>query len=96
MDTRISLSEEDARKYAYHSTKSDANIFHLCRNCIDGNDIEKEYRCAGKGDNTDLCEKCRELIQNNNCNLELEEMVKSRDKGLDNFRKMQKKNPNLK
>ena len=96
MKTRIPLSEENIRKYAYHSTESQANVFHLCRNCQDGNNIEKEYRAGGKGDKKDLCEECRKLLQKNRCQREMEQSVVNREEGLDKFKEMQKRNPNLK
>ena len=82
--------------YAYHSKKPDRDIYHLCRNCTEGNNIEPENRCSGKGNKKKRCKHCEKLIQNNQCNKESEESVKSREKGLEIFRNIKEKNPNLK
>ncbi len=87
------FTEEETQKYAYHSIKSDADVYHVCRNCTEGNDIEPENRSAGKGDKKKLCEKCKSMKQ---CDMDTEERVRSREKGLKNWKKMQKGNPNLK
>ena len=92
------MTEKEIREYTYHSTKSDSDNFHLCRNCPVGNNIEREYRAGGKGDKRKLCVKCRELIDDKNkvCERETEQSVVNREKALDKFKEMQKRNRNLK
>jgi len=51
---------------AYHSTKSEG-IYHECRNCDVGNNIEKKYLKEGKPAGAVLCKRCRELKDQGKC-----------------------------
>ena len=62
----VVLTKEKKAKYAYHSIKSDADIYHLCENCTIGNNIEPENRRSGTGGKT-TCDECKDKIKNLDC-----------------------------
>jgi len=51
---------------AYHSKKIE-KIYHTCRNCHIGNNIEKENLRKGKPYNPRLCRECEEIQKKGNC-----------------------------
>ena len=53
-----------AKASPWHSVKRD--VYHVCTNCEDGNNIEPENRREGDG-NKRLCDRCSELIRAGTC-----------------------------
>jgi hypothetical protein len=51
---------------AYHTTK-DPKIYHACKNCTVGNNIEKENLAQGIPSGARLCKECQDLQANNRC-----------------------------
>lgn len=51
---------------AYHSTKN-TGVYHECKNCTEGNNIEKPYLKEGKPDGAKLCATCSGLQRDNKC-----------------------------
>ena len=45
---------------AYYSIKV-LNIYHVCKNCTVGNDIEKENLKVGQPAGARLCDECKDL-----------------------------------
>jgi len=51
---------------AYHK-KDDPSVYHECRNCTEGNNIEAENIEKGIPQGASLCKKCAELQQQGYC-----------------------------
>jgi len=51
---------------AYH-TKLDLDIYHTCRNCSVGNNIDKANLREGKPGAAKLCKVCKDLQAEGNC-----------------------------
>ena len=49
----------------FHSKKN-PGVYHVCSNCTEGNNIEKENKVAGTGGGK-LCKHCEDLIKENKC-----------------------------
>lgn len=49
----------------FHSKKN-PGVYHLCSNCTEGNNIEKENRAPGTGGGS-LCETCKRLQSDGGC-----------------------------
>ncbi len=54
-----------ARLAAWHAVNSDR--YHVCSNCHLGNNIERENRRDGTGNNTTMCDECARLIREGAC-----------------------------
>lgn len=54
-----------ARVAPFHSSKN-PGVYHVCSNCTEGNNIEKEYKTPGEGGGR-LCSNCQELITSGKC-----------------------------
>jgi len=53
---------------AYYSTEKDPpEVYHVCRNCTKGNNIEKRYLAEGKPPGARLCEDCARLQRQGQC-----------------------------
>ena len=52
------------RRSAWHSIKS--SVYHVCSNCTEGNNIERENLRSGTG-NGDLCDTCKDLVSKGGC-----------------------------
>ena len=46
---------------AYYS-KLEKDVYHICKNCTKGNNIEKENLHEGQPPEARLCEECADLI----------------------------------
>ena len=53
-------------KVAPFHSKKNPGVYHVCSNCTEGNNIERENRAPGKGGGS-LCKRCEELIKQNKC-----------------------------
>ena len=51
---------------AYYS-KLDPSIYHVCRNCHLGNNIEAENLREGQPSNAKLCDTCADLQKQGRC-----------------------------
>jgi len=51
---------------AYY-TKKDPKIYHVCKNCKVGNNIERENLAQGIPPGTRLCKECEELQDKRQC-----------------------------
>ena len=49
----------------FHSSKN-LGVYHMCTNCIEGNNIETEYKKPGTG-NGRLCTECERLQREGKC-----------------------------
>ncbi len=54
---------------AYYTSKirKDRAVYHVCKSCTVGNNIEKEYLVVGVPTGARLCEVCRELQLKRRC-----------------------------
>lgn len=50
---------------AFHSKKN-PGVYHVCSNCTEGNNIEKENKAPGTGSGT-LCDRCKDLKKSGGC-----------------------------
>jgi hypothetical protein len=50
---------------SFHSKKN-PGVYHVCSNCAEGNNIERENRVPGTGGLT-LCEHCKRLKSSGKC-----------------------------
>lgn len=51
---------------AYYST-ADPAIYHLCKNCKVGNNIEAPNLCEGQPSEARLCKICAEMLRKGEC-----------------------------
>jgi len=51
---------------AYHSTLT-MSVYHECKNCTVGNNIEAKYLVEGKPQGAALCKACEQLQSQNKC-----------------------------
>ena len=51
---------------AYHSTMS-PGVYHECKNCTVGNNIERQYLREGKPGAATLCQQCDDKQKNKSC-----------------------------
>lgn len=49
----------------FHSKKN-PGVYHVCSNCTEGNNIEKENKVQGTGGGN-LCHRCAELSNQGKC-----------------------------
>ena len=49
----------------FHSKKF-PGVYHVCTNCTEGNNIERENRVPGTGGGK-MCERCKELTNQGKC-----------------------------
>ena len=69
----------------YHSTKQNSDpVYHIFRDCIDGNNIEDENRKNGRGKNRTLCNRCEQMKTDKT-------LEGARLESLGKFREIQKK-----
>lgn len=54
-----------ARVPAFHSKKN-PGVYHICSNCTEGNNIERENKTSGTGGGT-LCQTCARLRRDRKC-----------------------------
>ncbi len=54
-----------AKVAPFHSKKN-PGIYHVCTNCTEGNNIEKENKKSGTGGGR-MCSRCKELTQQGGC-----------------------------
>lgn len=51
---------------AYY-TKKDPSIYHVCKNCKEGNNIEKGKLVPGRAPGAKLCKRCADLQREGEC-----------------------------
>lgn len=54
-----------AKVAPFHSSKN-PGVYHVCSNCTEGNNIEKQYKKSGTG-NGRLCKTCSDLQASGKC-----------------------------
>ncbi len=54
-----------ARVSPFHSSQH-PGVYHVCSNCYEGNNIEKQYKKSGLGGGT-LCQTCKRLMSQAKC-----------------------------
>jgi hypothetical protein len=54
-----------ARVEPFHSKKY-PGVYHVCTNCTEGNNIERENKVSGTGGGT-MCDHCKKLINEGKC-----------------------------
>lgn len=54
-----------ARVKPFHSSKN-PGVYHVCSNCTEGNNIEKENKKPGTGGGV-MCSRCSDLSSSGKC-----------------------------
>lgn len=47
-------------------SKKNKGVYHVCSNCTEGNNIEKENKTRGTGGGR-MCQRCKELRKQKKC-----------------------------
>lgn len=62
----VPVDAEGRAQMAYYS-KLDPSVYHMCRNCTKGNNIEAENLVEGQPPGAKLCDECEDKQRRGEC-----------------------------